>query len=85
MGGHVPVGRSEEVGKFLVIYNSPIPAAEMMASATPEQMEAGMAAWMEWAQRNGDSVVDLGVPLGSNRRVGLRLGRSDPGERLFDP
>jgi hypothetical protein len=28
------------VGKFLVLYNSPIPAAEMMASATPEQTQA---------------------------------------------
>jgi hypothetical protein len=28
--------------KFLVLYNSPTPAAEMMANVTPEQAEARM-------------------------------------------
>lgn len=57
------------MGKFLVLYNSPIPAAEMMANATPEQTQAGMDAWMAWAQKIGDSIVDLGVPLGSGKRI----------------
>jgi hypothetical protein len=40
-----------------------------LAGATPEQVKAGMDAWMEWAQRRGDAVVDLGVPLGEARRI----------------
>jgi hypothetical protein len=56
--------------RYLVLYNSPVPAAKMMATATPGQTQAGMDAWMAWAQKSGDAVVDLGVPLGSNRRVG---------------
>jgi hypothetical protein len=55
--------------KFLVLYNSPIPAAEMMAKATPEETKAGMDAWTAWSERNSDAVVDLGVPLGSSMRI----------------
>ena len=55
--------------KFLVLYNSPTPAAEMMASVTPEQAEAGMAEWTAWAEKNGAAIVDLGVPLGSGRHL----------------
>ena len=55
--------------KFLVLYISPISSAQMMAGATPEQAQAGMDAWMAWAQKNGDAVVDLGVPLGSSKRI----------------
>ena len=57
------------MAKFLVLYNSPIPAEQAMAQVTPEQAEAGMALWNEWAEKNGDSIVDLGVPLGSGRHV----------------
>jgi hypothetical protein len=58
------------MNKFLVLYNSPVPAQEMMANATPEETQAGMDAWMAWTQRNGGSIPDLGVPLGSSRRIG---------------
>jgi hypothetical protein len=51
--------------KFLVLYNSPISAAEMMANATPEQTRAGMDAWMAWARHAGQAIVDLGAPLAS--------------------
>jgi len=55
--------------KFLVIYGSPISAREQMASATPEQAKAGMAAWMAWSQKAGKAIVDLGAPLGSSATV----------------
>lgn len=57
------------MARFFVLYNSPISAAEMMANATPEEAQAGMEAWMAWAQKNGNSVVDLGLPLGAGMRV----------------
>jgi hypothetical protein len=57
------------VTKFLVLYNSPIPAAEMMANMSPEEAKAGMDAWMAWSQKVGDALVDFGLPLGSNRRI----------------
>ena len=49
--------------KFLVLYRAATTAAEQMAAGTPEQARAGMDAWMTWAQRAGDAVVDLGSPL----------------------
>jgi hypothetical protein len=51
------------MAKFLVLYRAKTTAAEQMASGTPEQAQAGMDAWMAWAQRAGDAVVDLGTPL----------------------
>jgi len=57
------------VNTFLVLYNSPTPAAEMMANVTPEQAEAGMAGWTAWADRNRDAILDLGVPLGSGKHL----------------
>ena|SRR5689334_1052305 len=55
--------------KFLVLYRAPASAQEQMANATPEQMEAGMQAWMDWSQKAGSAVVDLGAPLGGDGDV----------------
>jgi hypothetical protein len=55
--------------KFLVLYRSSVSAADQMAAATPEQAEAGMAAWMEWANRNRDAIVELGSPLGGDTDI----------------
>ena len=51
------------MAKFLVLYRAKTTAAEQMSTGTPEQAQAGMEAWMAWAQRAGDAVVDLGSPL----------------------
>jgi len=50
--------------RFLVLYRARTTAAEQMAAGSPEQAQAGMDAWMAWAQRAGDAVDDLGAPLG---------------------
>jgi hypothetical protein len=57
------------MAKFLVIYNAAVTSEELMASSTPEQAQAGMDAWMQWAQKCGDAIVDLGSPLGTGKRV----------------
>ena len=49
--------------KFIVIYHANNEAMQQMASATPEQQKAGMEGWMNWAQRCGDKLVDMGAPL----------------------
>jgi len=51
------------VPKFLVLYRSPTSAQEQMASATPEQAQAGMEAWQSWMERAGAAIVDLGAPV----------------------
>lgn len=55
--------------KFLVVYRSPKSAKEKMGESTPEQMEEGMKKWMEWAQKAGEGLVELGSPLGNGQRI----------------
>ena len=57
------------MGKYLVLYRSSSSAAQQMANATPEQMKAGMEAWMAWSERAGNSLVDLGAPLADGTRI----------------
>jgi hypothetical protein len=56
--------------KFIVLYHSPEGAAEKMANASPEEMQEGMKPWMDWAERCGDGLVDMGAPLGNGMKVG---------------
>jgi hypothetical protein len=65
--------------KYLVLYRSTVSAADQMAASTPEQGQAEMAAWMEWAQRAGAAIVDLGSPLGAPRRFASATS-SSPGD-----
>jgi hypothetical protein len=52
------------MAKFMVIYNSSSPASEVMANATPEQMQASMAEWIKWRDEASKSVkVEFGLPL----------------------
>jgi hypothetical protein len=56
--------------KFMILYLSPESARDMMSNATPEQMKAGMDAWMAWAGKAGDAVVDLGTPTAHATHAG---------------
>src|SRR5215469_4044535 len=47
---------SATMTKFLVLYHSTTSVQEQMASATPEQMKAGMDAWMAWDKKAGSAV-----------------------------
>ena len=40
-----------------------------MKNAAPEDMKKGMEAWMEWAQRCGTGLVDMGTPLANAQRM----------------
>ena len=55
--------------KFLVLYQSTVPASEQMKSATPEQAKAGMDAWMSWAARAGSGIVEMGSPVAPAAKV----------------
>jgi hypothetical protein len=63
--------------KFMVLYNSQMSAADVMANSTPEEMQTGMDAWMAWTQKNGEAIVDLGQPL--EARIHLESGSSEAG------
>ena len=80
------------MAKFLVLYESSVTPREMMAQATPEQMQAGMQAWNEWFGKAGSSVVDLGSPVAavgdSNERVTgfsiLQADSADEAQKLVE-
>jgi hypothetical protein len=76
------------VKKFLVLYRSSVSAAEQMAAATPEQAEAGMAAWMDWEEQNRDAIVELGSPLGGDSDVSgysiVQAESKDAAAELFE-
>ena len=69
--------------KFLVLYESTVPASEQMKKATPEQAKAGMDAWMSWAGRAGSGIVDMGSPVLTAARLNgptqIAIGNSQVG------
>jgi hypothetical protein len=58
------------MAKFMVLYLSDMSARDMMAGGTQEQAQAGMDAWMNWAAKAGDAIVDLGSPLADATHLG---------------
>ncbi len=57
------------MGKYVVLYHATPAAMESMKDATPEDMQKGMEPWMAWAAKCGDSLLDIGSPLGPARKV----------------
>ena len=56
--------------KYLVLYRASMSAQEQMASGPPEEAQAGMELWMQWAGKAGTAIVDMGSPLQSVSTVG---------------
>lgn len=54
------------MSKFVVLYLAPAGAWTEMA---PEQRQKEMEAWMAWAARCGDQLVDMGSPLSGGQRL----------------
>jgi hypothetical protein len=66
------------MARFMVLYRSQVSAQAQMANADPAQAQAGMHAWMAWAQEAGGAIVDLGMPLGGGRHLnGTHATQSD--------
>ena len=61
--------------KFVVLYRSPFPVADMLKSVTPEQMQEGMKKWQSWVEKCGDALGEMGSPLGQGVSV-TRSGNS---------
>lgn len=55
--------------KFMVVYYAPSDSTKQMENKTPEEMQEGMKPWMEWAEKCGDALVDMGNPLGNGQNV----------------
>ena len=61
--------QGEQMGKFIVLYHAPASANQQMENASPEEMQAGMQAWMKWAEACGSGLVDMGAPLANGQSV----------------
>src|SRR5579862_7358268 len=57
------------MNKYMILYKSDMDPEAMMRNMTPEQSKNGMDMWMQWSQKAGNSVVDLGNPLGKGQIV----------------
>ena len=63
--------------KYLVLYRASADANEQMANTTPEQAQAGMELWMQWAAKARSAIVDLGSPLGHVTTLGKAKAAAD--------
>ena len=55
--------------KFMVLYSANESAMEQMRKSTPEEHKKGMEKWYAWKDKCGESMVDLGAPLGNGKKV----------------
>ena len=69
------------MSKYIVIYHAPKQYMELMQDkgATPEEMQAEMQAWMAWAGRCGEDLLEMGGPLVVN--VKLTNAGSSPSDK----
>lgn len=58
------------MSKYLLLYRSPTSAEDQIANASPDEAQAGMDAWTEWADRAGSAIVDFGSPTAAAGVVG---------------
>ena len=59
------------MSRFIVIYHARAPYMQMMQEkgATQEDMQAEMQAWMEWAERCGEGLPEMGGPMVGNLKL----------------
>jgi hypothetical protein len=62
----------------MVLYRSSTSAQDQMRDVTPEQAQASMEAWMQWAGKAGDALVDLGSPLAPVATAGATATDTTP-------
>ena len=65
------------MSKFMILYRAPVSVLKQMESATPEQQQAGLAAWRAWAEKVGYALADLGAPLAHTTHVGPGAAGTD--------
>ncbi len=52
------------MARYMVLYKSSLSASELMAKATPEEMQASMGEWMAWKESLDSSIsFEWGMPL----------------------
>ncbi|MFE4468018.1 YciI family protein [Leifsonia sp. NPDC056824] len=64
------------MSNYLILYRASAPASQQMADQDPAAAAEGMKPWMDWAQKAGDALVDLGSPTET-------VDGADPGATSF--
>ena len=49
--------------KFIAVYHASPEAMAQMTEATPEQTAEGMKYWLDWKEKIGHALIDMGSPL----------------------
>lgn len=57
------------MNRYVVLYCAPQDVATRFAEVTPEQAQAGLQRWVDWAEKLGPALVDPGQPLGNAMKV----------------
>lgn len=57
--------------KYIVIYHMPAEVLERTKDTPPEEAAKGMEMWMTWAEKCGEHLVDLGVPLAGGQKLNV--------------
>lgn len=77
------INNIKNMKKFLVLYNAPIASFdEMMKGLTPEKGKEQSEVWQKWMDAHKDIFIDIGAPLGKNKRLtasGLADTRNEVG------
>ena len=55
--------------KFIVIYYASANFDEMGKNMSQEDHKKGMEKWMQWAEKCGSGLVDMGAPLGTAQKI----------------
>lgn len=66
--------------KFVVIYHAPDSFNKQSKKQSTKNMENGMQAWMAWANRIGNGLVDWGTPLANGQRLN-KTGSATPSKK----
>jgi hypothetical protein len=66
------------MNKYIILYKSDMDPEVMMKNMTPEQSKNGMDMWMQWSEKAGSSILDLGAPLGKGQIVTKNGGSKAP-------
>ena len=57
------------MSKFVVIYTSPESVQAVVAAMDPAAEAASTQAWLGWAGRAGEHLIDFGAPVGPGKHI----------------
>ena len=68
--------------EFLILYNAPTSLKDKCKDMSEDDMSKMMQAWMSWAEKCGDHLVDMGAPIANAKRLdtsGTTISNSESG------